>query len=134
MSVTRYFLDTNILLYAAAETPGKTDTANALIRQGGVVSIQVLNEFVSVASKKHRASWSRIDDLLAPTRYFCDVVSLTVATHTKALSIAERHQLHIYDANIWAAAILAGCDTLYSEGMHADLSIEGVTLKDPFAA
>ena len=134
MSVTRYFLDTNILLYAAAETPGKTDTAIALIRQGGVVSIQVLNEFVSVARKKHQSSWSRIDDLLAPTRYFCDVVSLTAATHTKALSIAERHQLHIYDANIWAAAILAGCDTLYSEDMHAGLSIEGVTLKDPFAA
>lgn len=134
MSATRYFLDTNILLYAAAEMAGKTDAANALIRQGGVVSIQVLNEFVSVARKKHRATWTRIDDLLAPTRYFCDVVSLTAATHDKALSIAERHQLHIYDANIWAAAILAGCDRLYSEGKHHGLTIEGVTLRDPFAA
>ena len=47
---------------------------------------------------------------------------------------AERHQLHIYDANIWAAAILAGCDRLYSEGKHHGLTIEGVTLRDPFAA
>ena len=57
---------------------------------------------------------------------------LTTETHEKALAIAERHQLNIYDANIWAAAILAGCDTLYSEDMHAGLMIEGTTLQNPF--
>ena len=48
------------------------------------------------------------------------------------MALAERHQLHIYDANIWACAILAECGTLYSEDMHHGLTIEGTTLHNPF--
>ena len=59
---------------------------------------------------------------------------MTEATHEKALEIAERYRLHIYDANIWAAAILAGCDTLYSEDMHHGLTIEVTALRNPFPA
>ena len=42
------------------------------------------------------------------------IVPVTFEVSQKALVLAERFQLHIYDANIWAAAILAGCETLYS--------------------
>lgn len=78
--------------------------------------------------------WPLISDWLDNIGQRFAVLPLTIETNRKALVLAQRHQLHIYDANIWAAAILAGCDTLYSEDMHAGLAIEGVTLKNPFAA
>ena len=128
------FLDTNIVVYAHSTDPQKADVAQSLIDPDAAVSVQVLNEFVAVSLRKTSMT---LPTLAAQTRLIasiCTVVPLTEATHDKALAIAERHQLHIYDANIWAAAILAGCDTLYSEDMHAGLTIEGVRLTDPFVA
>ena len=60
------------------------------------------------------------------------IVPVTFEVSQKALVLAERFQLHIYDANIWAAAILAGCETLYSEDMYTGLTIQGTTLHNPF--
>lgn len=131
-SVTNHFLDTNILLYSATGAAAKWETANQLIGAEGVVSVQVLNEFSVNARRKYGWPWPDTREFLSIIRQLCLVVPVTEVTHDKALAIAERHQLHIYDANIWAAAILAGCDTLYSEDMHVGLTIEGVTLRDPF--
>jgi len=45
------FFDTNILVYAQ-ENGEKSDRARALLAAGGVLSVQVLNEFVAVARRK----------------------------------------------------------------------------------
>ena len=90
------------------------------------------NEFAANSRRKYRWSWHHVREFLSIVGPLCTVAPLTTETHEKALAIAERHQLNIYDANIWAAAILAGCDTLYSEDMHAGLMIEGTTLQNPF--
>ena len=51
MSKTRVFFDTNVLLYLlSADTP-KADQAEQTIAQGGVMSVQVLNECCSIASR-----------------------------------------------------------------------------------
>ena len=94
----------------------------------------MLNEFAAVLRRKTTLDWSELQDQSAWLRSLCEVVPVTEATHEKALEIAERYRLHIYDANIWAAAILAGCDTLYSEDMHHGLTIEGTALRNPFPA
>ena len=44
---------------------------------------------------------------------FPDIVPLTSDTHAAALALARDHTLAFYDALIVAAAIEAGCDTLY---------------------
>lgn len=62
----------------------------------------------------------------------CHVVPLTEPLQAKAMTPAERYQLIIYDASIWAAAVLSGCKTLYSEDMGDGLTIEGTTLQNPF--
>lgn len=134
MPGTKRFLDTNILLYAATDDSRKAEIAEALLAENSVISVQVLNEFANTARKKYAASWDDISGFLETVRSLCEVEPLTEATHVKALALAERYQLHIYDANIWAAAIIAGCDMLCSEDMQHGLAIEGATLHNPFAA
>ena len=117
-------LDTNILIYAyAADT--RSAIATQLLRRGGVISVQNLNEFVNIVRRKLRFSWQEttdaIDDLLA---LLSPPVSLTFEIHLLARQFAQRYHLAIYDALIVAAAFYAGCDTLYSEDMHAGLLIE----------
>ena len=47
--------------------------------------------------------------------------------------LAERYGLSIYDAMIAAAAVHAGCDTLWSEDMqHGMLLGDGLRVVDPF--
>ncbi len=78
-------------------------------------------------------AWSEIDDFLELLRAICRVEPITIATHDLGRQIAERYQLSVYDAMIAASALLAGCDTLYSEDMHAGLRIEDrLTVVNPF--
>lgn len=54
---------------------------------------------------------------------------------SKGLRLAERYQLSLYDGMIVAAALDAGCDTLWSEDMHDGLVVETqLTICNPFAA
>jgi predicted nucleic acid-binding protein len=53
MSAADAFFDTNVLLYLLCDDTAKADRAEALLAGGGVISVQVLNEFASVASRKH---------------------------------------------------------------------------------
>jgi predicted nucleic acid-binding protein len=52
MKAANAFFDTNLLLYLLSEEPAKSEKAEELIAHGGVISVQVLNEFVSVATRK----------------------------------------------------------------------------------
>jgi len=129
------FLDTNVLLYVAGADEQKADRAEALIRDGGVISIQVLNELANVARRKMKLSWDETHRLLATFRGLLDVNAVSIEVHDKGLAIAERHQLSIYDAMIVAAALEAGCATLWSEDMQDGLLIEGrLTIRNPFRA
>jgi len=127
------FFDTNVLLYLLSADSGKADCAEELLAIGGIVSVQVLNEFTSVALKKLRMPWTEIRDVLAQIRVVCPVVDLTLATHDRASQVAERYGLSFYDALIVAAALIAGCSTLYSEDMQDGLVIERqLTIRNPF--
>jgi predicted nucleic acid-binding protein len=129
------FFDTNVVLYLLSADTAKADRAEELLAIGGTVSVQVLNEFVSVAVRKLRMSWPEIRDVLAQVRAVCPVEAMSVETHERAMQVAERYGLSIYDALIIAAALLAGCATLYSEDMQNGQVIEGqLTIRNPFAA
>jgi predicted nucleic acid-binding protein len=60
MSATETFVDTNVLLYLLSGDASKADRAETLVGAGGVISVQVLNEFASVASRKLGMSWAEI--------------------------------------------------------------------------
>jgi predicted nucleic acid-binding protein len=128
------FLDTNVLLYVLSADASKADRAETLLEKGATISVQVLNEFASVARRKPGMSWDEIKDVLSLIRQQCRVRDLTVTVHDQALTVAQRYQLAWYDALIVSAALDAHCSELYSEDMHAGLKVNGVlTIRNPFA-
>lgn len=132
MSEPADFLDTNVLVYLLSTDGAKADRAEMLLREGPVISVQVLNEFVAVARRKAKLAWPDIRDSLGVVRALCAVRPLTIETHDRALDIAERFGLAIYDSLIVAAAAEAGCKRLWSEDMQHGQTIGGVTIANPF--
>lgn len=133
MSGGEDFFDTNVVLYLLSGDTAKADRAEELLAIGGTISVQVLNEFVAVASRKLHMSWIEIREVLTQIRAVCAVESVTIETHERALRIAERYGLSIYDALVVSAALLANCTTLHSEDMQDGQVIERrLTIRNPF--
>jgi len=126
------FIDTNVLIYLVSGDAAKADAAERAVGAGGMISVQVLNEFAHVARRKLGFTWDEVHSFLTMIRALLDVVPLTVAIHDRGLKLAERYQLSLYDAMIVAAALANECDILLSEDMQDGMSIEGLTLIDPF--
>lgn len=127
------FIDSNVILYLLSGESAKANRAEALLSKGGFISVQVLNEVASVCLRKLKMNWDEVDTVLLAVKATCDVVPLTLESHEKAVQIAKRYQLSIYDSNIFASAISSGAKMLLSEDMQHGLKIEGVVVKNPFA-
>ena len=126
------FLDTNILIYAQG-AGAKSEVARQMILVGGVISVQVLNEFAAVLRRKFSLEWEVIAEAIADVRTALDPVRpIDVATHTEAVSLAHTHRFSFYDSLIVASALEAGCDTLLTEDLQAGQRIEGLTIVNPF--
>jgi predicted nucleic acid-binding protein len=130
---TDAFLDTNILIYLLAAESPKARVAREVFASGGVISVQVLNEFARVAQRKHALEWDEIDRYLSGFRQTLRVEPLTVATQLRAVEIVRAHRFGIYDSNILAAAELAGCRVVYSADMQHGQRIGALTIHNPFA-
>lgn len=127
------FFDTTVLIYALAQNDPRSAIAEGLLGGSGVVSVQVLNEFVAVARRKLGIPWEEIAEALAAIRELCAApVAITTDIHDAAMRIGPRYGFHIYDSLIVAAAIEAGCVTLYSEDIHDGQAIGPVTIRNPF--
>ena len=128
------FLDTNVIIYAFVKGDPRGRTAEALVASGGTVSVQVLNEFVNVSRRKLGRTWSDIQQQLNVLHTLLDApVPITLNLHRTAIEIARNHQLAFYDALVVAASTFAKCSVLYSEDMQDGRSIEGITIRNPFA-
>ena len=114
MSAAERFFDTNVILYLLSRDDARADRAEKELSAGGVVSVQVLNEFASVASRKLKMSIAEIREVLGTIRAVCTIVPISEETHDVGLQVAERYGLSVYDAMIIAAALLAGCKTVMS--------------------
>lgn len=127
------FFDTNVLVHIASGDTAKADLAEAAIAAGGAISVQVLDELANVARRTMQMSWDDTHVLLSTLRGLLTVHPLTIETHETGLRLAERYGFSIYDAMIAAAAIHAGCDTLWSEDMQHGMALdEGLRIVNPF--
>jgi predicted nucleic acid-binding protein len=131
MSAGKSFFDTNVLLYLLS-ADAKAEKAEALLAKGGTISVQVLNEFASTASRKLKMKWPEIREILATIRAVCDVVPVTVEVHERGLAIVERYGVSFYDSLILAAAEEAGCRVVYSEDMQNGQKIREMIIRNPF--
>ncbi|MCP4657580.1 MAG: PIN domain-containing protein [bacterium] len=136
----RFFLDTNVLVYtfdprdSAKQARARELVEEALGEQRGLISFQVVQEFLNVATRKfepplaHADCRTYLDRVLRP---LCEVFP-TIELYREALFLAERWRYGVYDSLILAAAIQAGCGTLYSEDLHHGQKIQDLTIVDPF--
>lgn len=127
------FFDTNVLLYLLSADAAKADRIEETLAAGATISVQVLNEFASVALRKLGMTVAEVRDALDPIMAICNVLPVTVETHKRGLQVAERYRFSIYDALIIAAALDAGCSTLYTEDLQDGQMIEDtLTIRNPF--
>jgi predicted nucleic acid-binding protein len=138
----RYFLDTNIFVYCFDSSDRrKQQKANTLVsaasrERSGIISTQVVQEFLNVATRKFAkpmtAAEARVylQTVLSP---LCEIFS-SVLLYDSALSIQSETGYSFYDSLIVAAALEGQCRYLYSEDLHSGHTIRGVTIENPFSA
>ncbi len=130
----KHFIDTNVAVYALLSVDPRRLKAEPLLTNS-TINVQVMNELVSTATRKYRLGWDQINYELRVLKTLCaSILPLTQEVHELAVELAERYGFHIYDANIIAAALLAGCDTLYSEDMQDGQKIGSLTIRNPFTS
>ena len=127
------FADTNVVVYMLDADPDKRRTATAVMRARPTISVQVVNEFLSVALSKMKLPKATAYRLAGILMRQCEVFDLTIETVRHAIDLGERHSLSHWDALIVASALDADCDTLYSEDLQ-DGQVFGERLKvsNPF--
>jgi predicted nucleic acid-binding protein len=129
------FLDTNILVYAHKEGDYRTAIAREVLLEGGVVSVQVLNEFASVARAKLGFTWPQIQEAVNNILILCpNPRPLSIDTHLHALSLSKRFGFSIWDGLIVSAAIEAKCSKLLTEDLQHGQVAEGLRIENPFVS
>ena len=133
------FFDTNILVYAYDEhEPEKQRIAqeillSAVTSERGVLSIQVLNVFVTVVTRKIPKPLT-----LKKTREIIRFLSVLVIQGTditlvnRAIDGCEKYNISYWDSLIIAAAERAGCKRILSEDLNVGQQYFGIELVNPF--
>ena len=129
----RAFVDTNVLVYSQSNDGKKTAKAIILLEQYPVISTQVINEAISVLTRKCGVSRQNAYELADLWLDACEVESVTVSTIRQAMLLTQKHMLSHWDALIVAAALLTKCDILYSEDMqHGYVFDNSLRVVNPF--
>jgi predicted nucleic acid-binding protein len=132
------FFDSNILIYTDdASAPKKRRVALDLIeqhqsQQTAVFSVQVLQEYFSVATRKLGVEASlaqRKVEVLARGL----IVRLTEHDVIAAIELHRLRQIGFWDALIVHAARAASCRTLFSEDMLGGGQVGSLRVVNPFA-
>ena len=136
----KYFLDTNVFVYSFdPDAPQKQIIAKRLIQSAladgnGLISYQVVQEFLNVATRKFVKPLSLTDCqeyLQTVLNPLCSVF-VTIELYQMALKMRDRYNYSFYDSLIIAAAIDAGCSRLYSEDLQHNQRISGLIILNPF--
>ena len=134
----KFFVDTNVLLYAAsnadADKRRRELSLELLGRSDLAISAQVLAEFYSVATSKAKLNLTHDEALLlleslAPIPACPITRDLVIA----AAKLSKRYKISYWDATILTAARSMGCEVVYSEDLNAGQDYEGVRVVNPFA-
>ena len=133
------FLDTNVLVYAAAGRGAqkiKRDLALALIATEDFgISAQVLQEFYVTVTRKIDAPLTATEALewIEQLEAF-PTLPVDASLVKIAVEVSERHRISYWDAAILSAAEALGARTLYSEDLNHGQRYGLVQVRNPFRA
>ncbi len=134
----RVAIDTNILIYAFItddDDPRHPVATNLMIRAAfadAVLPAQILGEFANVIRRRFAHYATDAADQIAGWSETFLVIPTTEVEVERGARLAHRHQLQSWDAVIWQAVKTGGADYLISEDMQDGLSIDGLTVVNPF--
>ena len=134
----KYFVDTNILIYAHDRTMGpKHQRAGRLVDNlwttgQGVISTQVLQELCVNLRRKlaHPLPANEIRSLIQDYLAW-EVVVNTPASVVEALEIEVRYKISFWDALILQAAESCGATALYSEDLATGQKYGSIEVLNP---
>ncbi len=133
MNAKKIFFDTNTLLYLLSSDSKKADWVSSNLQQSNVISVQVLNEFTSASLRKIKISNIELDEFLSLFIPIFNIRPLDVETFEAGLAVSRKYGYQHYDSMIIAAALQAGCETLYSEDMqHQQIINKRLQIVNPF--
>jgi predicted nucleic acid-binding protein len=132
-----YFLDSNILIYAAAgrnDAPDKFVRAIDILANGDYgISAQVLQEFYVTVIRKPSVPLSPHTALLWVERLALQPCSTTDATLVKnGIVMSERYKISYWNGAILAAAESLGAEIVYSEDLNHGQVYGSVRVINPF--
>ena len=136
----KYFVDTNIFVYSFdPREPAKCRKAQKIIEDAlsshkGIISYQVIQEFVNVAIRKFSKPLSTLDCKLYLDQVLFPLCEIYPSSelYKRALDVKEETGFSFYDSLIVSSAIEGGCGIIYSEDLQNNQSILGVTIRSPF--
>ena len=136
----RFFLDTNILVYSFdGNDPVKMQIAKDIITDGlsagiGVISYQVVQEFLNVATKKFTIFLKHDDLLTYSKKVFFPMLKIYSSQELfeNALDVKNRWKFSFYDSLIVAAALECNCKILYSEDLQDGQKVYSLEIVNPF--
>ena len=136
----RFFLDTNVLVYALSKrVPPKTVIASRLLDEGiasgkGVISFQVVQEFFSVAFRRFSPPMlpAEAEQVLAVTFRPLLAVHSSYPLYGRAIDLMRKNSVSWYDSLIISAAIESECGILYSEDLQHGQKFDSVVVRNPF--
>ena len=131
----RVFADTNLFVYAQSQELDKASCAIKIIANAPVISTQVINEMISVLTRKYRFTLFEAHEIAESLLELCEVIPVDEHTIRKAILLAKNYSLSHWDSLIVAAALLADCNVLASEDMqHGQVFDNRLTIVNPFAS
>lgn len=133
----RAFVDTNVVVYAVDDAdPVKRDRARELLRGSAeqlVLSAQVLSEFYVVVTRKLAKPMPEPDAAEAVRDLArLPVVVVDAELVMAATALSRKARISFWDAQIVAAARVAGCDRVLTEDLSAGTEISSVRVENPF--
>ena len=136
----KFFIDTNIFVYCFDDRqPDKKVRAISLIADAlqtgnGMISWQVVQEFLNVSTRKFTVPLKQEDAKIYLQKVLhplCHVFP-DLDLYSWAIDIIEKTGYSFYDSLIVAGALRGGCEILYSEDLPSGHLVNGLKVVNPF--
>jgi len=136
----RYFIDTNIFVYLHDSTSQDKQKKSAdiidkaLKENCGIVSYQVVQEFINVVETKikNKEIQDNLKYFLVNCLYPLCHIFVDFELYDLAIDLKRKNKLSFYDALIVASAKRGECNILYTEDLHAGKFDKDLAIINPF--
>ncbi len=128
----RFFLDSNVVIYALGDDQNKKEIAQDLLAQTPILSTQVLTEVSQVCLRKLKLESDVVAEWIALLNAQTHIIKISHEIIQSAIKTSKKYQYSFYDSLIIATSLHAGVEILYSEDMQHGQQIENIKIINPF--